>query len=298
MENKINVAELLKDCPKGIKLYSPLCGECTFKHVHNELEKIIISTSDNATLTFNNNGAYFQLDNAECLLFPSKENRDWSKFQRPFKDGDILAYDNKMPYMSTVYIYRSNDKWNTSYYVAVDSSGEFYNDGKGALNSNCDRVRLATKEERERLFQAIKDHGYRWNVKTKTLEKIIIPKFKVGDRVKKNNDYINGIVTDIFDDSFKVTYRDGGYSCVQFHYQCDWELVHDKFDISSLKPFDKVLARNNGSCVWKCSLYSHYSKYPYHCICTDNGYKQCIPYEGNEHLRGTTNDCDEYYKTW
>ena len=27
-------------------------------------------------------------------------------------------------------------------------------------------------------------------------------------------------------------------------------------------------------------------------------FEQCIPYEGNEHLRGTTNDCDDYYKTW
>ena len=91
---KINIAELLKDCPKGTKLYSPLVGECTLEHIHGELKKILISTSDGTTLTFNNNGTYFKIGNSECLLFPSKNQRDWSKFQRPFKDGDIVFYND------------------------------------------------------------------------------------------------------------------------------------------------------------------------------------------------------------
>ena len=33
-------------------------------------------------------------------------------------------------------------------------------------------------------------------------------------------------------------------------------------------------------------------------ICYKDNWNMCIPYEGNEHLHNTTNDCDDYYKNW
>ena len=88
----INIAEILRDCPKGTKLYSPICGDCTFEKIHLNTS-IVVCTQDYRTITFNVYGQYFRdIDNAECLLFPSKENRDWNKF-RPFKDGDIISND-------------------------------------------------------------------------------------------------------------------------------------------------------------------------------------------------------------
>ena len=85
--------------------------------------------------------------------------------------------------------------------------------------------------------------------------------------------------------------------------QDNWDLVPDKFDISTLKAFDKVLVRDRNTKVWTANLYSHYcsnSDTPFVCIGWQsmNESSQCIPYEGNEHLLGTTNDCAEYYKTW
>lgn len=67
-----------------------------------------------------------------------------------------------------------------------------------------------------------------------------------------------------------------------------------------MKPFEsKVLVRDDGYSLWQPSLWGLYDKkhrFPY--VTIGCRYKQCIPYEGNEHLRGTTNDCDEFYKTW
>lgn len=81
--------------------------------------------------------------------------------------------------------------------------------------------------------------------------------------------------------------------------QDDWELVSNKFDITTLKPFDKVLVRDNNIQKWTVDIFSFFDKsltHPY--SCTGHYTNQCIPYEGNEHLLGTTNNCNEYYKTW
>lgn len=78
-----------------------------------------------------------------------------------------------------------------------------------------------------------------------------------------------------------------------------WELVPNKFDTTTLKPFDKVLVRDNNTQKWTADLFSFCDKslvYPYSCV--GHYTNQCIPYEGNEHLLGTTDNCAEFYKTW
>lgn len=54
------------------------------------------------------------------------------------------------------------------------------------------------------------------------------------------------------------------------------------------KPFDKVLVRENDIQEWRCSLFSHNSKNGCGFIAAALYWKQCIPYEGNEHLLGTS----------
>jgi hypothetical protein len=66
-----------------------------------------------------------------------------------------------------------------------------------------------------------------------------------------------------------------------------------------LKPFDKVLVRGNVGQKWFIDFFGFMDKnkgLPF--VCVGHYVIQCIPYENNEHLCGTTNDCDEYYKTW
>ena len=87
MENKINIAEILKDCPKGMKLYSPLLGEVTFEELEPAFSfpiKVIYNQKNRAAFT--KTGLYYVREGAECLLFPSSEMRDWSRF---FKPGDV-----------------------------------------------------------------------------------------------------------------------------------------------------------------------------------------------------------------
>lgn len=79
-KNNINIAEILKDCPKGTKLYSPICGEVELSHICNDCYKysIIVKTVMGDSLSFAKDGRlYIQYFNAECLLFPSSEMRAW-----------------------------------------------------------------------------------------------------------------------------------------------------------------------------------------------------------------------------
>lgn len=90
METKINVAEILKDKPKGTKLYTDAFGELSIEDIFAEDELgINLSTKDGDDLYFYNDGKYNV--HGEPILFPSKEMRDWSKFA--WKKGDVLISD-------------------------------------------------------------------------------------------------------------------------------------------------------------------------------------------------------------
>lgn len=84
MNKNLNLAEILKDAPKGIKLWSPFCGECELVAVKKEncSYPILCKASDGKEIYFTKLGEYYDalFKNGECDLFPSKENRDWSTF--------------------------------------------------------------------------------------------------------------------------------------------------------------------------------------------------------------------------
>ena len=309
MKKKINIAELLKDCPKGMELDCVLF-ENPVKYVgcgDTDNYPITILTEEGEHFYLTNEGYMYDRINSKCVIFP-KGKTTWEGFipPRQFKDGDILSYQYKGFKNRTIYIYMQHSRMNTTYYVALsgDSDLEFMvNDKEGhALNSYNDSVRLATKEEKEKLFQAIKDNGYKWNEETKTLEKLVEPKFKVGDKVLWNYD------TKIIRTISKVQFtKSRGYV---YWIDCEgcssgwWnenELtpIPNKFDITTLKPFDKVLVRENGDGEWGINFFGFYNYDERYYYTTGNWmYKQCIPYEGNEYLLGTTDDCDNFYKTW
>ena len=87
--NKINIAEILKDKPKGTKLYSPIFGDVTFDKVEKDLGEYTIFVTDKGQnhQTFMADGRYNR--NGVPMLFPSKEMRDWSKFA--WEKGDVLV---------------------------------------------------------------------------------------------------------------------------------------------------------------------------------------------------------------
>ena len=176
MEKKINIAELLKDCPKDMELYSPLCGECRVFNIYDGLGFDVIC-GDNTIYNFSYDGRYNIM--GECCIFPSKENRDWSKFQRPFKDGDVLVHTQNERFIMS--IYKSNESG-----IIINTHAIFWDreEGLSVGRQICcytDSTRFATEEEKAKLFQAIKDNGYKWNPETKTLEKVVESRFHAGD---------------------------------------------------------------------------------------------------------------------
>ena len=90
----INIAEILKDCPTGTKLYSPVFGECTLNKVlkNDGIIQVDIDNGESFDGYFNENGQ-LHFSTGECLLFPSKDNRDWSTFKKPciFKPFDKVV---------------------------------------------------------------------------------------------------------------------------------------------------------------------------------------------------------------
>lgn len=141
MNKNIDLTKILKDCPKGWKFYSPIGGEVEFKQMEPSSPYPIIVTTCGTEICFTKEGFYFcDRDGAECLIFPQKEQRYWSKFSAPwykklvepkFKVGDKIVNslrkymgamgpqgviseitDNKYIFTDSSYIYISNqDSW-------------------------------------------------------------------------------------------------------------------------------------------------------------------------------------------
>lgn len=125
MENKeLNLCEILKDCPKGTKLYTPLYGVCSLYSVDDKFVTVDYVGTVNVICheTFFPNGAISELGD-ECLLFPSKDNRDWSKF-KPKKE----RFDPKTlkPFDKVLLRDRGNFKWLPSFFEKIiqEPSGE------------------------------------------------------------------------------------------------------------------------------------------------------------------------------
>lgn len=82
MEERINVAALLKNCPKGFELYCPMYGVAYFEGMNEDSTHPIRISFDemleDEIMWFMDDGRLSEF--GEVMLFPSKENRDWSKF--------------------------------------------------------------------------------------------------------------------------------------------------------------------------------------------------------------------------
>ena len=234
MNNNINIAEILKDCPEGMKLYSPLFGEVKLNGISENSVSILSTYIDGKDYSdyFSKNGNYYQkYSQSECLLFPSSEMRDWTKF---FKRGDIVIKNGGG--MAAVF-----DGWANDTYTEFNTTINLYCDGNTGEEEVCTTLlfRKATVEERMQFIEK-------------------------AERILKGK------------------------------YNPDTLQVEPVKPTCPFKPFDKVLVRNYDNTVWFANYFSHYKdNNGYHYACIDNSYIFCIPYEGNEHLLGTTDPYTE-----
>ena len=295
---KIDVAELLRDCPSGMELDCTMYDNCTFERIEDVGYIDILVKTPSGIIRLTKEGCYIRHDDyAKCVIFP-KGKTTWEGFQRPFNDGDILATD-----LGSVFILKSclEDKIHYHSYIGVTYCNEIQEKQiPFAYKYAC---HLATEEEKQKLFDAIKENGYKWNSDTKTLEKLIEPKFKVGDRIRRKNSNEEYIILSINDYIYYSRLSEHCTGSLGIQLQDDYELVPDKFDITILKPFDKVLVRLDNDNQWYATWFSHIDERQEsfcrrYVTVSGKSYTQIIPYEGNEHLLGKTDDCHEYFKTW
>lgn len=148
MNDNLNLIEMLKNCPKGTKLYSPLCGEVALYSVVDEdhMYYPIKVDRDGLQLTFARDGRFHRKFNGECMLFPSKNQRDWSKFKAPVEKFD---YSTLKPFDKVLVRSSNESSWrcdflshfsqNVAYCVSCAWSQMIpYNDETKHLLGTCD----------------------------------------------------------------------------------------------------------------------------------------------------------------
>lgn len=290
---KINIAEILKNYPSGTKLDCTMYEDVYFDYVDNLniIHCYIKNEGFRTSITFNQYGAPNSNIKSKCVIF-LKGKTTWDTSCK-FKNGDIVATSEG----AWIGITTGGEprKWIPTYCV-IQGNGKF----EAYLDEKVEWVfcRLATEKEKQKLFKAINDNGYEWDPETKTLKELIKPKFKVGDRIKKkSSNEDTGLITDIADNYYIVETKYGMVITISINIQNNYELVLNKFDINTLKPFDKVLVRD-GAGLWRPNLFGKDMIVGYRYFTANGSYKECIPYKGNEHLLGTNDDCNEFYKTW
>lgn len=150
MENKINIAEILKDCPKKMKMFSSIYGEVKFSRLDDDGFNfpIITETVTGRVGCFTKEGCInYSYPEAECVLFPSRKMRDWTKF---FKRGDIVIKDGGG--MAAVF-----DGWANDTYTEFNTTVNLYCDNNTGEEEVCTTLlfRKATEEERNQFIEKV-----------------------------------------------------------------------------------------------------------------------------------------------
>ena len=189
MNEKLDLVKILKDCPKGMPLDCEIFdGTITFSRIVNDEQyPIEIKIDDDYTEYLNKYGSYVDRSFSKCVIFPKGETT-WEGFQRPFVDGDVVYA--KVDDLSYAIIYHKQIDESVYCHACLCWDTDIFCCDKDCFFTDdpIDEWHLATEEEKAKLFQVIKDKGYQWNPETKTLEQLIVPKFKVGDIIRHRRD--------------------------------------------------------------------------------------------------------------
>lgn len=102
---KLNLCEILKDCPMYEPFWSPMLGDVKFHHIDHEAKRILITLktgtqwdiNPDATITFAN------VTSPEIMLYPSKEQRDWSKFTAPWYKKERFDQKTLKPFDKIIF---------------------------------------------------------------------------------------------------------------------------------------------------------------------------------------------------
>ena len=81
---ELNLCEILKGCPKGTRLWSPVYGNVYLKEIKQcSGAPIRLEAAGFPDIPVYSDGRFYDIEGTECIIYPSKENRDWSTWKNP-----------------------------------------------------------------------------------------------------------------------------------------------------------------------------------------------------------------------
>lgn len=311
MEQKLNIAEILKDKPVELKLYSSTFGYIKFNGVHKD--KVYFSSEDTNVHSVKPNGKMY--DSGECIIFPSKKMRDWSKFA--WKRGDVLTNSSGFKVFFDKWVNEDYTKFLGEIKVLGDSHYYYYDTAYYIL---------ASKKEALEFIKSVEEiNNGKPNLEISKIEKAQ-PKFKDGDILSCDEDTYTRHTTLILHKDENIT--ESIVSLIRHRRLIKINVPIDNFLLSRLyhakedekkelfdalakvgkawdaekkqivdlklkwtpKPFDKVVVRCGKADKWSIDFFSYKVSNGY--ICTgDAWFGYCLPYnEETAHLLGTTDD--------
>ena len=95
MNENIDLTKILEGCPVGTKFYSTIYGKVSLMRVYNNTDLPIVIITGQGLIGLTSDGRYFSQYDGECILFPSKDQRDWSKFERFWDKPKVEKFDPK-----------------------------------------------------------------------------------------------------------------------------------------------------------------------------------------------------------
>lgn len=331
MKEKINVAEILKDKPQGTKLYSILSdGECFLNETSEDSIYIDIDNRKRFWC-LSAHGSTHSFPNGCVLLFPSKEMRDWSKFAwkkgdvlvckdvnshiifEKFNDDTYATFTGKLYYQATragySYTHTRNLAMTQDFDIEKGDAAQTYI--KTIEEKLGGKLNLDTLEI-EKIQAEFKDGDIAFADFGKTQDVFI-----VSGKTNLSEGYYSFIAlnlnsTKALSIGCKTSFFKENLNTLRLATEEEKQQLFDalaeegkawdakKGQIVDLKPkvefkpFDRVLCRDEVGREWHIDLFESVltddSEYNYECMV--NVWKICIPYKGNEHLLGTTNNVE------
>ena len=307
MEEKINKAAILKDKPKGTKLYTILSDSECFLNEASEDSIYIDIDNRERFWCLSAYGSTHSFPNGCVLLFPSREMRDWSKFA--WKKGDVLINSCGLQCIFKEWASDDYTKFNGCYSNSKDGYEDVSNAETAKFVKLDNNIAYGYVREIERKLGGI------LNLETLEIEKTQ-PEFKDGDIVVYGESvaicrrfYKHTLSFYVsLNEMFGLLFADEVESSEEYRFATEeekqqlfdalekegkaWDAEKKQIvDIKKehqFKPFEKVLVRDSIDDVWRASFFSHIKENDGRYVTTCVTWKFCIPYIGNESLLGTT----------
>ena len=321
MDAKINIAKILKDKPQGTKLWTDMFGSITLY--------VVTDVCDAFQVKHHNKEPWFDKDGKLCkegvlCIYPSKSMRDWHKFA--WKKGDVLvSNDGKVKVIFDKFRSNTYLSFIGKYHIdSLECNNPYYQQEGEYATGN---FKLEEVDAAQTYINTIEERlGGKLNRETLEVEKPQ-PEFKDGDIValvvrkcthiaifqSRQEAYIgfHAVLCQndelLLEEPFREDVGDielrlatdsekqqlfAALEKEGKRWDAEKKQIVDLKPKIELKPFDKVLVRNDKEDQWSANIFSYQVRDMYHCL-GECYWRYCIPYEGNEHLLGTTNNVED-----